>query len=428
MAVTINIAYRKNMKLDEFERAVCGLFNTDGGFITLYSTSEATNFSEADVDGITRSIEQKVSNLVDDFTATDRLKRTKVTATEISFHVQVSEWACQLCTMDYNLYYPSECQVKKLSSTAPLENVIDFIEGKQRGSKCSSDVLDSRHRCFVFGEALPFRESKDTQFKKIKCEKSKHCDLASRITNKSNKLIFYVSAFANAGGGHIYYGVNNETNVVEGELITDKDKIIKAVERAIKKMLWPKECGEPKRGTQWDIFFEPVSNAEGEDAKFVIVVSVNPSPRAAVFAEKPESYKEVGGKVVPLEFLQWRKRLLQHRFSKRSQAAVEIQPGVGHCGWSSSRSKHEINAINDNLVQLRNDGKREAFEAAVAQLLAGGSLNGKILSQQQQAGYLVREGNLDAAEKLLAKKKNNFCGVLKMARSLKRDGCTGCAW
>ena len=127
--------------------------------------------------------------------------------------------------------------------------MIDFIEGKQRGSKCSSDVLDSRHRCFVFGEALPFRESKDTQFKKIKCEKSKHCDLASRITNKSNKLIFYVSAFANAGGGHIYYGVNNETNVVEGELITDKDKIIKAVERAIKKMLWPKECGEPKRGT-----------------------------------------------------------------------------------------------------------------------------------------------------------------------------------
>ena len=103
MAVTINIAYRKNMKLDEFERAVCGLFNTDGGFITLYSTSEATNFSEADLDGITRSIEQKVSNLVDDFTATDRLKRTKVTATEISFHVQVSEWACQLCTMDYNL-------------------------------------------------------------------------------------------------------------------------------------------------------------------------------------------------------------------------------------------------------------------------------------------------------------------------------------
>ena len=95
--------------------------------------------------------------------------------------------------------------------------------------------------------------------KNLKADPSKRTTLADRMIGKGNKFEYYVSAFANYNGGHMYFGITDD-GIVAGELIPDADngEITKKVEKAIKKMIWPDKIGQPKRGEHWEIWFQPV--------------------------------------------------------------------------------------------------------------------------------------------------------------------------
>lgn len=394
----------KTKKLDEIACAVCGLLNSKGGHVTLYSADGC--YSEGDIDDITRRVEQKLNYA---FSTVTREVDDKLA--EVHFCVEALPSLSQPYTLKYNLHNTSETQVIEVLPSTPNDKVMSIIKGSCRKRKLEDyHVIGNHHRRFVLGETVPLRESKDTQFKKLKDEKSNSCDLASRITNVNNKLTSYVSAFANGEGGHIYYGIKtneNGSNVVEGQTVHNQDKIAREVEKTIRNMAWPKEYGVPERGKHWEIFFEPVMlGVDRSESKFVIVISVAPCLNG-VFVEEPESYKEVDGKVIKLGYSEWKKRLCQHQISDRSEV-VEIQRSVGRCSWSSSGASAEYARISRRFVQLRNDGDRSEFQRQIREIQASGSCNARVISQQQEAGYFLRESNFKKAEELLEENKELF--------------------
>ena len=270
---------------------------------------------------------------------------------------------------------------------------------KVRSRKASENIF---LRCSI----VALEEGKELQLKLVKDKVTDKCStsLADRMTSESNKLVCYVSAFANGSGGHIYFGIElNESGsyVAYGQTVHDKEKIINKVNSTIDKLfVWPGIKGSLNKGQHWDIYFE-VSNTE--EAKYVIVISVNSHDRA-VFAREPESYiVGANGKVQRMQFCEWAVRFLLADY--RNIFLRELFPRIiGRCEWSSPEAlKKHLDVLNI-LVILRNDGLKKEFNAYRDELLASSDGNTRCLLQQQEIARLFRKRLLDEAE---AKLKEN---------------------
>ena len=263
--------------------------------------------------------------------------------------------ADSLITTNYYLYLPSQKQVVQVSTSEPQEVIKKNIIRRKR--IVEPVQLGSHHRTFCKGKNCGLHENKLCEFKHLKAEPSNCTSLADRMTGKGNKFSCYVSAFANYSGGHIYYGIGDDV-VVNGEFIPnekDKEKITKQVEKFINKMIWPERIGLPKRGKQWEIFFEPVADANSipVPSTFVIVIYIAPC-LGGVFTEQPESYEMVEGKVRKMSFDSWMKRILQ----PAGVHSKEIVPYSGQrTAWSSAAARNDFIVGSEILRKLINDGK-----------------------------------------------------------------------
>ena len=390
-------------KLKEILNAVCAILNSSkqGGKLILFS--ESGPYSDKNADDITRKIEQI-------FEATFGLEATceiidKIPQENVSeMHYQIKQTTTlpsQLYTINYNLYRTSNTQVHNIPSSEPLDRIVEVIKGERTREK--KDVLGNHHKTFVHDTVVHLEESKEVQLKSLddECTKS----LEDRMTNESNKLTHYVSAFANGTGGHIYYGIKlneNGSYVAYGQTVIDKDKIINKVKSTIDRMfIWRGRNKEHlNKGQHWDIYFEKVSNTE--EAKYVIVISVNAHNRG-VFAREPESYVIVDGKVQSMEFSEWTEKFLlancQNIFSH------EMSPqSIGRGKWSSPKALENHLAVLERLVILRNNGCQKEFQDYKTEMLTDSDSNTKCLIQQQEAGDFFRKKLLDEAE---AKLKDN---------------------
>ena len=250
-----------------------------------------------------------------------------------------------LITINYNLYLPSQKQIVKVPPLEPKEKVKDdiinrqvILEPVQTGSHCQIFRKDS-----ICG----IRESKTVQLKYLEAQATKRTTLADRIIGKGNKFTCYVSAFANYSGGHIYYGIRDE--VVVGELIPnerDKIEITKKVEKAIKKMIWPEDVGQPKRTKQWDIFFEPVvdKNNKPIPSTFVIVIYIA-ACLGGVFTEEPECYEMVDEKIRKMSLATWKKRML---LPGRSTSGEQIPGSIPRIKCNSAERRELLRKLVSN--------------------------------------------------------------------------------
>jgi hypothetical protein len=131
-----------------------------------------------------------------------------------------------------------------------------------------------------------------TDASKTTTDASKGTTFAKRMMNDKNKFSNYISGFANHRGGHIYYGINDNC-VVVGEKLTqaELDEVEEEVTKGVEKLVWTERRISPKRGDNWEIYFEQVKNENGEieDSTYVIVVFVA-FCRGGVFTAEPESY------------------------------------------------------------------------------------------------------------------------------------------
>ena len=413
-----NVTAVGKLKIEEVLNAICAILNSrkDDGKLILFSE---TSYTKKNLDDITRRIEQKLEktfSLLATLEIIDKIRQDKVgDVFEIHYRIKpTSLFPSILYTVNYNMCCTTTTQVHHVPSDEPLESVLKIIKGEQKREK--KIVLGKHLKAFSYGETVPLEESKEVQLKYL--ADSTNSGLAKKMTDKNNKLSQYVSAFANGSGGYIYYGIQLNGSgqyIAYGQNVGEKETIINEVKRAIDKLfVWPDNKQSLKKGEQWDIFFEKVSNTE--EAKYVIVISVNSLDRG-VFIREPESYV-VGsdGKVQRMKFSDWTERFLLtnywYVFSNEKLPQV-----VGRRAWSSPEAFENHCRVLRKLVILRNNAHRDDFNAYKRGLLQSSDTNTECLIQQQEAANFFRnmcleeaEAKLDENEKFL-NETTNFADV-----------------
>ena len=383
----------KEEKMKEIVRTICALLNSHGGTVTM----EFKAATENDVQNLKRAIEQRLSDILGFSSMRDHINLVSLRTDGCVFIVK---GVSSLCTMNYNLYVPSETQVLVVPpKTHNISDIKQILSSEKRIFEVGELVeIKTHHKDFVsqqrMTDGLP--ESKTTQLKCLKAEKSKCVTLGDRMTNKANKFANYVSAFANHLGGHIYYGVEDD-GVVKGECVKDKEEITKKVSKAINKMVWPL-IYKAEKGTQWDIFFEPVKNKEGQFilSTYVIVVYISFCV-GGVFTEEPKSYHIVDGAVEKIGFQEWKERFLCDQ--------TPLPLAVQHGTFSSERNQKFFYTIMEKMMDLRNTGKNETFEKYISFLKEERSddINVQLATLSQQITVTFRRNKFSKANELIEK-------------------------
>ncbi|XP_028394836.1 uncharacterized protein LOC114518983 isoform X2 [Dendronephthya gigantea] len=332
----------KEQKSKEITVAICAMLNSNGGKVRL-SCKSKSDLCESLKSSVSRMLEQLIISIVGPRMATSKICM-KDDEEGLVIHVKKADY---LITTSYNLYLPSQTQVVQLNPREPLKNVLKDIMDRRVVSEPVK--LGSHQNIFRRGQDSGLSESKMCQLKDLKSDQSKRTTLADRMTGKSNKFSCYVSAFANYRGGHIYYGITDESKV-EGEVISyqnDRQEIIKKVQKSINKMIWPEYIGQPKRGEHWDIFFESVldENSTIIPSIFVIVIYIAYC-FGGVFTEEPECYEMVDGKIRKMTFIAWMERIHYDKVL-RSRSIKRIT-------WSSNKIRSIYTFLDHVLSQKLN--------------------------------------------------------------------------
>ena len=318
--------YRES-QLTTIVSIICALFNSDGGDLNMEFEDDLILRNETD--GILRMIEQRLVDTIGSCLFHTEVRILKKNAKQLVFTVDSSQ---SLCTVDYNLYLPTQSQVIPISPWEHPERVKAILNREVRIQQPFENYGD-----FVLNRQVPFEEFDSIQFKQLKSEKSKCVSLADRMTNKSNKLERYISAFANNNGGRVFYGISDD-GVVQGETIGKKDReeIIRKVTKTINQLIWP--GGKLERNKHWDIQFAPVKDENQNEipSLFVVIISVVPL-RGGLFTQEPESYHVVQSRLVRMTFTEWRRRFFA---DEQSSAVIDMVPSiVGRVKWSSARTQ-----------------------------------------------------------------------------------------
>ena len=340
----------KEQIIQEIKAAICAMLNSNGRKIVI---DIETDGNETPVGGspfsqVIRMLEQSMIPIIGTQNTISNIT-LKEDKEGIVISVKKSD---SLVTNYYNLYLPTKTQVVRVSSWEPLTKITNrkvVLEPVKLGCHC---------QIFRKDKSCEFSESQTVQFKKLEARATKRTTLADRIIGKDNKFSCYVSAFANYRGGHIYFGIGDD-GIVVGERIAneeDERKITRKVEKAIKKMIWPDHICQLKRGENWDIFFQPVLDEDNKPipSTFVIVIYIAPC-LGGVFAEQPECYEMVEGKITKMSFITWKKRILPQPMEL---CFVDNGPSrLKRVTWSSNGIRNLCVFADRLLAQYVNNGK-----------------------------------------------------------------------
>ena len=291
---------------------ICALFNSNGGKLNIDFEGV---ISPHDTDNIVRQIEQRLMDITELSVFATKVRMLKINAKQLVFSIDSLQ---ALCTVNYNLYFPTEMQIHPFSPQEPPESIKAFLNREIDNHNQFENYED-----FIIHRQLPFQESNSIQFRHFKSESLKQKSVADQITNKSNKLESYISAFANKNGGCMFYGITYD-GVVRGQVIESQDKIARKVTKAIHKMIWSR--GELERGRHWDIQFAPVKDESQNEIPFLFVVFISVVPlRGGLFTSEPESYHVVQSEVERMPYTEWRRRFFA---DEQSSAAMNKVPSV----------------------------------------------------------------------------------------------------
>ena len=392
----------KEQTIREIVTAICAMLNSNGGKVVI---DFETDSNETPVGGspfsqmslVIRILEQCMLSIIGLYQTISNMDFIEDKESIIILVKKVD----YLITIDYNLYLPSRTQVVHVSSLEPIERVKDDIIDR----KVSLESVLLRSHCKIFrqGTICDVRESKTVQFKHLEAQATRRTTLADRIIGKGNKFSMYVSAHANHTGGHIYYGINDHGLVI-GEVIEneeDKQEITKKVEKAIKKMIWPEHVGQPKRGEQWDIFFEPVVDKDNKPipSTFVIVIYIA-ACRGGVFTEEPECYEMVEGKVTRMSLATWKERVFLPGFF----SVDKIPQSVQRITWSSVKARKVFTIGDAKLIILINNGEWDAvgrMSETLQSKFESCQITGKLLVLSKQITAWCRRCEFRKAQNLL---------------------------
>ncbi|XP_028392426.1 uncharacterized protein LOC114516993 [Dendronephthya gigantea] len=397
----------KNVKegiLKKVVAFICALLNTAGGTLELINDRQSKTGRENDPkqSEFIRMVEQQLISKIGSKLVTNNTSFDEQFQDKIVCKVKKSS---SIITINYNLYLRSE---KQVILVAPYEDIKDILRRKVIFEPV---IADSHHKVFIMKKYCGFPENKVTELKCVSASSSKvKKQAADRIAGEDNRFSCYVSAFANNIGGHIYYGIEDD-GIVKGQLLNNKEEkedIIRKVEKAILKMIWPENVGKPKRGEQWEIFFEPVVDdfSIAIPLTFVIVIFIAPCP-GGVFTKKPECYQMVEGGLQEMSFASWRNGIL------KEDVVPHLVPRIL---WSSDEIKQRCTRTSNDLMDLINNGEwgklekmAKLFESQVSGRQDCAALEVLLTIYSKRVIACSRQSYFTQARKFL----NNFNKILK---------------
>lgn len=422
LTVVIPCAEVKDFKIKETISAICALLNSrNGGEFHICFEASLKNVVLA----IIRTIEQRFADIIGCLAMSKKVLLKSFKQRKAKFWIENLSY---LCTLNYGIYLPSATQVKCVDSNEPISVIERIVDGKQKVDYRNEITLGSHRREFIKGESCGddgLDQSSNIQYIAVKPSGS----VGDQITNKSSKFRMNISALANAGGGHYYYGISE--GKVCGVQVDDQQEVIAKVDKAMRGMIWPYAAPQARR--HWDIYFEPVKEAEGINAvpnTFVIVISVVPCP-GGVFLTEPESYHVVKGKVKAMSFVEWKGKLLLGLRLKESQNFDECMKSLvfpelehsllqiaeprrtGSWNWvetsddlqvfeESSKMELLCCKIIEKSMYLKNNGDRAEFERFMKRIEGSPCQTElRLLVLAQKISFACTTGPFQEAEKIL---------------------------
>ena len=281
----------------------CAIINSGGGVLIMEIADFPSPLCENALhwlDEFWKTIEPKLKALAKPATY-DQVFDRRVEDDKILLFISAPN---HLCTMDYNLYFPGDAGVEEASYQQTVDSLQKKPNGKRGKKKNKVEVslqeLPKVPKELMYKETLGFHEGKQVQLKQFESE--------TILRNHGQRLSIskHISAFANARGGVIILGVNNDGQV-HGINIeqNSKEDIEERVELIFDEMCFP---FPPERNVHWDVTFVPVL---GCDSSAVVVIKIaGMESSGGVFTKCPKSFHLQQGNTEPIGFDEWKRKML----------------------------------------------------------------------------------------------------------------------
>lgn len=320
--LAIEIGHKSNFEY-LVAKGICAVLNSGGGVVKL-KIADSTNLKKLDT--FWQTLQNKwLDKLITTHSYDKIFDRydERLSMGEVFLFIKaLDHW----CTLKFNLCLASDAKVLEASYEETLKILLDTPKGKKKHyCRVSLESLNlSLPKEFVHNEALKLPESKQRQYKRFPSDKPL---LDGNSRTQREAIANQISAFANASGGVILLGVEDDGKITGQDLSSTKNKkddVEQRIQSLIREMKWPCIC---EKKIHWNVKFYPV---KGKESWFIIGIFVA-GLRGGVFVKNPESYELSLGedgqeKVLKLDFGRWKKQMLRSKdmLQLESRALQEV--------------------------------------------------------------------------------------------------------
>uniref|UniRef100_A0A4W3JM30 Schlafen family member 14 n=1 Tax=Callorhinchus milii TaxID=7868 RepID=A0A4W3JM30_CALMI len=305
---------RKKMKNNrELEKqniikAACGLINSGGGIITLRVRNEMYKYEN---DGTGLDITEGLHNLVKPENLSEFFEFLQQDKSLLIF---VKSWTGRtdqngklprLCTIKCNVYQREQARNLHLS-TMEVDHFLNkrkkFVQSRQGPEVRGNDVAIMELAKVVFEKAkskCPFKSGVKLSVAESKHVEYKEFSSSLNLTKMKEKLYECISAFANAEGGFLFFGVDDESKVVG---CANDFPNCDAVHEKIAEMLEHSLISYPSEENYVEFHVAEVL----EELKCIgYLIAFRVKPCYVTFAHKPECWKIEDKEIKSLEPNEW---------------------------------------------------------------------------------------------------------------------------
>ena len=297
-------------------RPINAVLNSGGGIVRMkiddFSRYEPGDLNKR-IDIFWQTLEQKL-NLMIQLSAYDDVFDRKLEGDTIVLFIKATE---HFYTVDYNFHLPFDAAS---TQCVPREKVVDLLSRRDSLENHTPEVpvtelpMDLLPKNLTYKEVLNIPESKKVQ---LKCYTSDHGLFHNNNQKAQDEIAEYISCFGNGSGGMILIGIKDKTGEILGQEITADGKAEwESGFQAIINQMSETWSFTPMQGAHWDIVFFPV---DGTKSSFVIVILIAGMRNlGGIFKKCPKSFEllnpsgsDGGEEIVPLNFTEWKRRMLR---------------------------------------------------------------------------------------------------------------------
>ena len=293
-----------------------------------FSNFEAGDLNKK-IETFWQTLEQKLNPMIQPSTYDDVFDK-KLEGDTIHLFIKATN---HLCTVDYNMHLPFDAASL---SRPTYEKVVHLLSCRESPENRIPEIpltdlpTDLLPKQFTYKKVLDFHESKQVQLKYFTSENGL---FHSKNQRAQDKIAEQISSFGNGSGGLILIGIEDNGEICGEDIQGDHGKAYweTGFQAMINEMskTW---SFTPKQREHWDIKFFPV---DGTKSSFIIVVLIAGMRNlGGIFTKCPKSFELLNPsgsdgeeEIVPLDFHEWKQRMLRGTFLGQSKGEYIVYQG-----------------------------------------------------------------------------------------------------